>query len=186
MKKILYILLSVLLVSSCTETVTDAKQEPAQPQIYPDYLGVTIPVGIAPLDFAMVDDSVTTIDVEITGEKGGSIHANGEYADFDIDDWHQLVEANKGSKLTVSVCAEKEGQWVRYRDFPIYVSSHALEEWGITYRRIAPGYSLYSDMGIYQRDLSSFDEEALLLNSQSDGACINCHTPNRTNPDQRL
>lgn len=178
-----YLLLAALFIgcASHPENVRDIDEQPA---IFPDYVGVTIPVGIAPLDFAMVDDSVTTIDVEITGEKGGSIHANGEYADFDIDDWHQLVEANKGSKLTVSVCAEKEGQWVKYRDFSIYVSNHALEEWGITYRRIAPGYSLYSDMGIYQRDLSSFDEEALLLNSQSDGACINCHTSNRTNPDQ--
>ena len=35
------------------------------PAIYPDYIGVTIPVGIAPLNFSMADDDFTDIDVEI-------------------------------------------------------------------------------------------------------------------------
>ena len=52
------------------------------PAIYPDYIGVTIPVGIAPLNFSMADDDFTDIDVEIKGKKGGSLHANGSFADF--------------------------------------------------------------------------------------------------------
>ena len=43
--------------TACTETVSDAKQEAGQPQIYPDYLGVTIPVNIAPLCFNMADEN---------------------------------------------------------------------------------------------------------------------------------
>ena len=101
------------------------------PAIYPDYIGVTIPVGIAPLNFSMADDDFTDIDVEIKGKKGGSLHANGSFADFDIDDWHQLLEKNKGSLLTVSVCAQKDGQWYQYRGFTIDVSPYPLEEWGI-------------------------------------------------------
>ena len=38
----------LLFFSACTETVSDAKQEAAQPRIYPDYVGVTVPVNIAP------------------------------------------------------------------------------------------------------------------------------------------
>lgn len=180
----LFSLLLPFIVAACTsrpENVSDLNETPA---IYPDYTGVTVPADIAPLDFAMADDAVTCIDVEVKGSKGGSIHANGAYADFDIDEWHQLLAANRGGQLDVTVCAEREGAWVRYRPFTIYVSRHALDEWGVTYRRIAPGYSLYTNMGLYQRDLSSFDEEALLLNSQSAESCVNCHTPNRTCPDQ--
>ena len=77
------------------------------PNIYPDYVGVTIPVGIAPLNFSMVDDEVETVDVVVKGSKEGSIHANGSYADFDVDEWHQLLEKNKGGTLTLTVCAEK-------------------------------------------------------------------------------
>ena len=36
-------------------------------------------------------------------------------------------------------------------------------------------------MGIYERDLSSFDERALIENTQFEG-CVNCHSFNRGNP----
>ena len=94
------------------------------PEIYPDYTEVTIPTDIAPLNFAMTDDEVTTMDVRVKGVKGGELHTNGAFADFDIDEWHQLLEQNKGGKLTVSVNAEKDGQWTAYRDFSIYVSNY--------------------------------------------------------------
>ena len=150
--------LFTLLLLACHSKPTDVTQKDELPDIYPDYVGVTIPVGIAPLNFSMVDDEVETIDVEVKGSKGGSIHANGSFADFDIDEWHQLLEQNKGGTLTLTVCAEKDGRWTGYRDFQIMVSSEELDAWGITYRRIPPSYEIYSKMGIYQRDLSNFDE----------------------------
>mgnify|MGYP002853390695 CR=1 FL=1 len=178
----LLFLLAVL--TACTSRPTDVRQADALPAIWPDYTGVTIPVGIAPLDFAMADDQVSTIDVEVKGSKGGTLHANGDYADFDPDEWHQLLEQNKGGQLTVTVCAEQDGQWTQYRDFTIDVSPEPLQDWGITYRRIPPSYMIYSGMGLYQRDLSNFDEKALIENNWSHGMCLNCHTANRTNPDQ--
>ena len=59
-----------LFFSACTETVSDAKQETVQPQIYPDYLGVTIPVNIAPLNFNMIDETVLRIDAVIADRHG--------------------------------------------------------------------------------------------------------------------
>ena len=176
-------LFSILLMA-CHHKPTDVTPKDALPDIYPDYVGVTIPVGIAPLNFSMADDDVETIDVEVKGSKGGAIHTNGSYADFDVDEWHQLVEQNKGGVLTLTVCAEKDGRWTRYRDFQIIVSSQVLDDWGITYRRIPPSYEIYSKMGLYQRNLSNFDESALLENTQTPDQCINCHTAYRTNPDQ--
>ena len=38
-------------------------------------------------------------------------------------------------------------------------------------------------MGLYQRDLSNFDEKPIIENQQVDGDCMNCHTTNRTDPD---
>lgn len=176
--------ISILLLAACSHKPADVTKVDALPDIYPDYTGVTIPVDIAPLDFSMADDAFETIDVEVKGSKGGSLHANGDYADFDIDAWHQLTEQNKGGVLTFTVCAEKNGQWTQYRDFTIEVSADALDEWGITYRRIPPSYEMYSKMGLYQRDLSTFDETPLLVNTATPNQCLNCHTANRTNPDQ--
>ena len=169
---------------ACSPTPTNVTKVKQTPEIYPDYVGVTIPVDIAPLNFAMADDAFATIDVEVKGTKGGSIHANGDYADFDVDEWHQLLKQNKGGALTFVVCAKKDGQWTGYQEFTVNVSDEPLEAWGITYRRIPPSYEMYSKMGLYQRNLSNFDEEALLVNTQTPNQCLNCHTANRTNPDQ--
>lgn len=172
------------LMSGC-HSRPDHTQPVAQlPAIYPDYIGVTVPVDMAPLNFAMADDGFTDMDVVVKGHKTGSIHANGADADFDLDEWHQLLADNKGSRLTFTVCARKDGKWLQYRDFEVSVSSDSLGAWGITYRRIAPGYALYGHMGIYQRCLSDFEETSLLENSLIPGHCVNCHTQNRTNPEQ--
>ena len=176
--------LLVLVIMGCHSKPVDVKEVAELPVIWPDYVGVTIPTDIAPLNFSMADDEVESVDVEVKGSKTGSIHSNGRFADFDIDEWHQLLKANRGGNLIFSVCAEKNGQWIRYRDFKVYVSPYALDEWGITYRRIPPSYEIYSKMGIYQRCLSTFDEDALFENTRTPGMCVNCHTSNRTNPDQ--
>ena len=190
MKKIRYKVVAWLLgiamcgLASCSSTPENATQVNQLPKIFPDYVGVTIPIDIAPLDFNMVDDAVETMDVMVKGSKAGELHANGDYADFDIKEWHDLLQQNKGGKLSVTVCVKKDGAWTQYKDFEIKVSPYALDEWGLTYRRIAPGYEVYGKLGIYQRNLSNFDEMPILENTIAPGACLNCHTANKTNPDQ--
>lgn len=174
----------LLAVSCSSSTPREAVLADEWPRIYPDYVGVTVPVDIAPLNFAMLSDSVTAVDVEVKGSRGGSLHVNGEDADFDVDEWHQLLAANRGDSLTVTVCAEEGGRWTRYRDFAVYVSPDSIGAWGITYRRIAPGYEQYGLMGLYQRCLATFEETPLVENAESPGTCLNCHTANRKNPDQ--
>lgn len=171
----------LLACHSLPENVQTVNQLPA---IYPDYIGVTVPVGIAPLNFSMADDEFTDMDVEVKGRGGGTLHVNGSFADFDLDDWHQLLEESIGSQLIISVCAQKDGQWYKYQDFTMDVSPYPLDEWGVTYRRIPPSYMLYSHMGLYQRSLSDFEERSMIENSQVHGNCMNCHTQNRTNPEQ--
>ncbi|MBQ5509653.1 MAG: PD40 domain-containing protein, partial [Prevotella sp.] len=148
------------------------------------YIGVTIPVNIAPLNFNYVGGDLARMDVVIKGSKGGELHVQGKEASFDIEEWHELVAQNKGGQLNVTVCVEIDGKWTQYNDFPIYVSNHPLDEWGLTYRRIAPGYEVYSSMGLYQRDLSNFDEFAIIENTHVPGMCVNCHTAQQTDPSR--
>ena len=171
------------LVMACAKNPENVQQADRLPELFPDYVGVTVPVGIAPLNFTMADEAVEHMDVTVRGAKGGELHANGQETDFSVSDWHELLEQNRGAQLTVTVCALKNGVWTQYKDFQMTVSRHALEEWGVTYRRIAPGYEVYSHMGLYQRDLSCFDESAIIENTQAPGMCVNCHTANRTVPD---
>ncbi len=182
--KLIIALLGILIMTACSRQPENVQHVNKLPEIYPDYVDVTIPDGIAPLNFSMTDDAVTTVDVQVTGAKDGSLHVNGDYADFDIEEWHALLKQNRGAKLTFTVCAEKDGQWTQYRDFTVAVSEQPLEEWGVTYRRIAPSFEIYSKMGLYQRDLSNFDEEVIIDNTQINRMCVNCHSANQTNPDQ--
>ena len=165
----------------CQETVKDTKQENALPQIYPDYLGVTIPVNIAPLCFNMADESALRIDAVITDSHGHQLESQGEESvDFDLDDWHTLLGQNPGDSLSVTVSAKYDDGWHAYRPFTIYVSPDSID-YGLCYRLIEPGYEVWSKMGIYERNLSSFDERPLIENTQFEG-CVNCHSFNRGNP----
>ena len=169
------------LLASCSTTVENAKQEAAQPDIYPDYIGVTIPVNIAPLNFNMADETALRIDAVITDRHGHELHSQGDDAvDFDLDDWHTLLGDNPGDSLTVTVSAKYDDGWHTYRPFVLYVSPDSID-YGLCYRLIVPGYEVWSKMGIYERDLSSFDERALIENTQFEG-CVNCHSFNRGNP----
>ena len=187
MKKVLYThiligLLGLMGVVGCTsETVGDARQEKGLPKIYPDYVGVTIPVNIAPLCFGMDDEEALLVDAVVTDSHGNNLHSQGEEAvDFDIDDWHALLAQNRGDSLSITVSAKYADGWHSYRPFSVYVSNDSID-YGICYRLIAPGHEVWSKMGIYERDLSSFDERPLIENTQFEG-CVNCHSFNRGNP----
>ena len=185
MRKILYrcwlLAVGCWLLASCSTTVENAKQETAQPSIYPDYLGVTIPVNIAPLNFSMADDEALLVDAVITNRQGHTLHSQGDDAvDFDLDDWHALLADTRGDSLTVTVSAKYDDGWHTYRPFALYVSPDSID-YGLCYRLIEPGYEVWSKMGIYERNLSSFDESALIENTQFEG-CVNCHSFNRGNP----
>ncbi len=177
---------AIIMMPSCTQRVENAVSVDEWPKIFPDYADVTIPAEIAPLNFCYAGGEFECMDVVVKGSKGGEMHTQGDYADFDIDDWHALTEANRGGQLTVTVSVKHEGQWTQFRDFTIHVSTSPLEEWGLTYRRVAPGYETYSHMGIYQRCLSNFSEYAIIDNTEVPGMCVNCHTSNRMDPSQMV
>jgi hypothetical protein len=150
------------------------------PSIYPDYIGTTIPATIAPLNFDLKDESYDCIDVVIKGRRGNSIHINGQSVSIPEDEWKDLLYSNKGGKISVTVALEKKGKWKQYKSFPIYISRYAIDS-ELVYRLIAPGYEVYSKMGIYRRNLSSFVQTPILENTLVPGMCVNCHAFNKTN-----
>ena len=155
------------------------------PDIYPDYVGVTVPAGIAPLDFNVKGD-YDKVFVRVAGADGSVLKAKGSYARFNIRKWRTLTEKNAGADLTVTVAARKGGVWAQFHDFPIHVSEYPLTDYGVTYRKFAPGYETYSKIGIYQRDIHSFKETPIIEGNAIPGQCVGCHTANATSPEQFL
>ncbi len=184
-KVLLYtaVVAAVLSFAACTSALDGARQVDQLPRIYPDYVGVTIPVGIAPMNFCYTGGPYSDLYVKVTGSKGGELVASGSEIDFDMEAWHQLTAHNRGGKLMFSLSVKRDGEWTTYRNFDMYVSPDELGAWGLTYRRIRPGYEVYGKMGIYQRCLSNFEETPIIENTIAPGACLNCHTANKTNPE---
>ena len=185
MKK--YILfLSAFLIVACSENPSNIKEIATVPEIYPDYVGVEIPSGIAPLNFGMASKSYNLVDVIVSANDGSCIQSQGVTTDFDIDDWHSLTQKSKGDSLKIVVRAKIKGKWLSFVPFSIYVSNDSLDAYGLTYRRIEPGYKVYKRLGIYERNLSNFEETTLFSNTELAGACVNCHTANRGSNEQFL
>ena len=181
-RNLIYIFLSLILLAGCKEAVTSPVKTGTFPVLYPDYVGVTVPTTIAPLNFTVNSVKFDLIDVEITGKIKGSLHIQDhEIIQFPENDWHQLLAGNKGTSLQVVVSLKTKGIWKQYKSFPIYVSSYPID-YGLVYRMIAPGYEVYSKMGIYQRNLSNFDQKPIVENTLMPGSCVNCHAFNQNNP----
>ena len=176
------LLAATMSLVACSGTTTYVEE---LPEIYPDYIGVTVPVGIAPMDFN-ISDEYDRVFVKVTGSKGGTLKVRGSYADFSVKKWHALTERNAGGFLTFTVLGRKDGEWTQWRDFIMYVSDVPLEDYGITYRKLAPGYTTYSQMGIYQRNIHNFDEDPIIESTLTPGQCMGCHTANAANPSQFL
>ncbi len=145
----------------------------SKPPIFPDYCDVTVPVGIAPLNFCIPDKHIS---VEIRNIYGDVVlRSAGRETSFPVKKWHKALE---NAPLSVTVYADG----VKYKDFHIYVSDDAID-YGLTYRLVPPGYQGFGHMSIRERRLSDFKEKVLIDNKGVDGECLNCHTTFRTNPD---
>ncbi len=173
-------LLALALLACCAPKVHDAAAVAQLPDIYPDYTGVTVPGSIAPLDFQL--QGADAVDVLLTGPDGTALRSRGKgYTAFPEKKWRKLLEKSVGDSVRVTVSGRRDGKWTTYRPFGIFVSPDSID-YGITYRLLEPGYEIYSHMGIYERDLSSFRQRALLENTQFDG-CVNCHASRRGKPE---
>jgi hypothetical protein len=186
MKKILLIpvtLIAALVWNACTGSISNAEISDMPPPVFPDYSGVTVPVNITPLHFQMTDNA-TKMYLKVQGAKSGLLETGKrKSAALILSDWKQLLEDNAGDSLSITVYAKyKDKGWIQYSPFTVYVNPAPINQY-LVYRLIAPGYEVYSKMGIYQRDLSSFKEIPLLENTLIPGNCMNCHSFTGNNPD---
>ena len=182
MRKWFPILAVCLLAAACSGSTTYVD---LLPEIYPDYIGVTVPAGIAPMNFNLPEEYDRTL-VRVTGSKGGELKVKGRWASFPVRKWRRLTEQYAGDTLRFTVLGRKDGQWTQWRDFIMYVSDVPLDDYGIVYRKIAPGYTTYSRIGLYQRDIHSFREDPIIESTLTPGQCVGCHTANATDPSQYM
>ena len=193
MKSYLYYLPLLFGLTACgPDAVVPAESTPVSEiaAIYPDYRDIVVPPNIAPLNVQITsagDEFVGCISgngKEIVAAAG----ADGKLQ-FDTTEWRQLLEANKGKDLSVSLYAQRDGQWVAHPSYKITVAEEPIDRY-LSYRLIEPSYELYRQLGIYQRDLTNFNEYPIYENNRSfdedENHCVNCHTYQNFSSDHML
>lgn len=183
---IIYIISAcALLLSACggTQEVTvpeNASPANAEAQIYPDYRDIVVPVNIAPLNFQVISLGHDEFVAQVKGPKGellAGAEEDGKFF-FEEKDWHKLLSENKGQNLTVTIYEKRDGGWVKYNDYTISVAEEEIDPY-LSYRLIEPSYELYRQLGLYQRNLTNFEEVAIYENNRTydndNNHCVNCH-----------
>lgn len=192
-KPVLYVamLSQLLFLTACTSpsvptTFTESQELPT---IYPDYIGVTVPVNIAPLHFHIDADSTATDFVTRFTAGSEQWTLGGENVCPGLKKWQQMKEAALASdgNITIEVFCCINGAWQRNSPFTVTVSKDSIDPY-ISYRLISPSYVTYEDLTINQRCLENFDESLIygnMINSdEENGQCINCHHSQWYNPQR--
>lgn len=146
------------LLHSCSGAPSKSIRSDSYPDIIPDYIGVTIPEGLAPLSFEMADGSKCRYEKEREGDTL----------------WYTVKSWRKGDKAATL-----------HKPFPVYISEDPIDPY-IAYRLIEPGYESWRNIVLAQRELSSYKESRMVSNRANDGGCVNCHTFDGGNPGRML
>lgn len=171
--------------------VADAEGAPPEysgasrpPRIAPDYRGVVIPPNIAPLNFR-IGEPGSRYEVEISGRRGEPIRivSDEPQVRIPLGEWQELLEAHRGETLHTHVRVRRaDGTWQAFETIQNAVAEDEIDRF-LVYRLLKPLYNKYVSMAIYQRDLETFEETAVLRNRDAGNACINCHTFLANRPD---
>lgn len=187
MKRFMVYTVLILLIgaSSCHSGITEFVDTDQELSIFPDYRDVTVPYNIAPLNFKTLLD-FEVYKIEVQGEDGSHIRmkTRGKVI-FNTRRWKNLLERNKNAALTLTIYGKKDGIWMRFEPFSIFVSQFPIDT-HLAYRLVAPGYEAWSKMGIYQRNLTNYDENALVNNTLFVGGCMNCHSFRKNDPSHMM
>ena len=184
--KIVAGLFLVMLFSGCSLRIEVMEQLDIPIEIYPEYQGVTIPPNIAPLDFEVQTDGDAEWGLLLVASGDTlTFSADGRLFSFEEDFWKKLLEKNRGEELVFRICRKESEGWKAYSPFTMQVAEEEIDPY-LAYRLIPPGYSLWKEMGIYQRNLENFDETAVYKNLEGKGNCVNCHSFREREPEQML
>lgn len=147
------------------------------PRLFPDYSGITLPPNIAPLNFK-VEEPGAHYRVTLRSVKGDPIVISSRSASIKIPPkpWRTLLRANAGEPLYIEVSVrDRQTEWSRFGPVTNFVAREEIDG-TLVYRLLKPLYNVFVNLGIYQRDLQTFDQWPVLQNRKFGGDCLNCHT----------
>jgi hypothetical protein len=155
--------------------------------IDPDYRETTLPPNLAPPNFTIAHDGKRFV-VDIRPPHGPGLHLRSRSPDIIIPSgaWRKMLGMNRGESLAITVSIKQAaGIWNVYRPFNISIAAEPIDPW-CAFRVIKPIYVRGEDMGIWQRDLESYQTREMAHGRTFGYGCVNCHTFLNQNPNHMV
>jgi len=178
-RRLICLLLGVLAIPLTAAEASGPATNAAAPRarIDPDYTDLVIPPNIAPLNFTILEPP-GPCRVRLRGPSGAAVEveSRAQRVQIPVHPWRMLLEANRGQSLQIELYRrDPRGNWRLHDTFTNEVAREEIDGW-LVYRLIRPLYNQYVEVGIHQRNLSTFDERVVLRNQSFDRGCVNCHS----------
>jgi hypothetical protein len=172
-------------MASCSPKAVEKYSEVTrEPNMSPDYAGAVIPANIAPLNFRVLEDGRAYL-VEVRCDQGRPIRIFSRTGQVRIPvrPWHALLDANRGRKIFFDVYVQDaDRQWRRFRPVANTIAPEDIDG-TLVFRFMKPLYTWWKDIGIYQRNLTSYAVSPILHGRSFGGGCLNCHSFVGNDPD---
>lgn len=181
------VVITNLLVTGCINApVTPDDTIKTCPVLSPDYTGVSFPSNIAPPNFVIKEEGEAfSVEFGTDGQTLFSYTIDVPEVIIKERDWRKLQKAATGKDFFIRITVLRNEKWLRFADVKNTMSDKAIDGF-LVYRLLYPGYELWNEMGIYQRDLTSYDETPLIENKELEKGCVNCHTFSRNSPENMM
>ncbi|MBN1517820.1 hypothetical protein JXA32_14745, partial [Candidatus Sumerlaeota bacterium] len=166
--------LSVWVVAQRENETAQAIARPAK--IHPDYCNAVLPPNIAPANFQIDEKGVEyAVTIHSTHDSPIEIHSKEPGIIISPQRWKKLLAANRGEKLKFDILVKDEnGNWTQFETIENTIANEEIDPY-LVYRKINLCIQ-WRYMGIFQRNLETYDESAVLHNRSFSTACFNCHT----------
>ena len=156
------------------------------PRMDPEYTGIEIPPNIAPLNFRIQEEG-DQFRVRLSAVHGNGIEVkcNDGVIRIPIKKWKVLLNENRGASIQYEIAVKQDGRWQSFESFENAVSPDTIDSY-LAYRLIDPAVGLWVKMGLYQRNLETFEESPIVINRITHSNCMNCHNFLKNDPDNMM
>jgi Tol biopolymer transport system component len=145
--------------------------------LFPDLRNVTIPPNIAPINLKIVKPAEKfRVVLASRATPLLVIESAAPSIYFPDKKWRTILADNAGGSLVLTLSIqEKERGFRWYAPCTVHVAREPIDPW-IAYRVIKPIYNWWKDVGIYARNLASFDQREIINGGRFENGCVNCHS----------
>ena len=149
--------------------------------IYPDYMGVTVPSNIAPLNFHYTSGGIRKASTSVRCKD--AVHEfDGKEVVWDMQQWKDLLASAEGDTIRFSSEIRMKGGKKETHEWEIYVSPDRIDPY-LSYRLIEPGYEVWHEVEIRERCVENFEERAISDWQNTNNSCMNCHIHSQARAD---